>query len=115
MIMGGVYLAYSAYFLSIDFQVVFTVMNVIMVLLYLGLMITYARGCIDKIKIIDENLAVMRENDENIMRDSLLIKRTMLKWILIGTVVFCFSKALDYGVDNNLADEFMQVRLNTLG
>ena len=115
MIMGGVYLAYSAYFLSIDFPVVFTVMNIIMVLLYLGLMLTYARGCIDKIKTIDENLAVMQGNDENIMRDSLLIKRNMLKWILIGTVMFCFSKALDYGVDNNLADQFMQVRLNTIG
>jgi hypothetical protein len=45
----------------------------------------------------------------------LLIKRNMLKWILIGTVIFCFSKALDYGVDNNLADQFMQVRLNTIG
>lgn len=104
MIMGGVYLAYSAYFLSIDFAIVYTVMNIIMVLLYLGLLLTFAKGCIRNIKNIDENLAIMRDNDENIMRDSLLIKRTMLKWILIGEVVFCFSKALDYGVDNNLGD-----------
>ena len=94
MIMGGVYLAYSAYFLSIDFAIVYTVMNIIMVLLYLGLLLTFAKGCIRNIKNIDEN----------IMRDSLLIKRTMLKWILIGEVVFCFSKAFDYGVDNNLGD-----------
>jgi hypothetical protein len=45
MIMGGVYLAYSAYFLSLDFTVVYTVMNIIMVLLYGGLGITYFRSC----------------------------------------------------------------------
>ncbi len=53
MIMGGVYLAYSAYFLSLDFSVVYTIMNIIMVLLYTGLGITYFRSCLANIKKID--------------------------------------------------------------
>jgi hypothetical protein len=104
MIMGGVYLAYSAYFLSLDFTVVYTVMNIIMVLLYAGLGITYFRSCHANIKKIDTNLAFMARNEENIMKDSLLIKRSMLIGIMIGTVLFCISKMFDYGVNNNLGD-----------
>jgi hypothetical protein len=75
MIMGGVYLAYSAYFLSIDFSVVYTVMNIIMVLLYSGLGWSYFRSCRANIGKIDENLSFLRNNNENIMQDSLIIKR----------------------------------------
>lgn len=104
MIMGGVYLAYSAYFLSLDFKVVYTIMNIILVLLYVGLGLTYLRSCIFNIKKIDANLAFMARNDENIMRDSLVIKRSMLVGILMGTVLFCLTKAFEYGVNNNLGD-----------
>jgi len=44
MIMGGVYLAYSAYFLSLDFKTIFVVMNVIMTVMYLLLGFTYGRN-----------------------------------------------------------------------
>jgi hypothetical protein len=47
MIMGGVYLMYSAFFLSIDFYTIFIIMNVCMVLLYAGLGYVYARNCIE--------------------------------------------------------------------
>lgn len=104
MIMGGVYLAYSAYFLSLDFSVVYTVMNIIMVLLYVGLGLTYFRSCMANIKKIDANLAFMARNEENIMRDSLVIKRSMLIGVMLGTVLFSITKALDYGVNNNLGD-----------
>ena len=104
MIMGGVYLAYSAYFLSIDFALVYTVMNIIMVILYIGLGVSYLRSCRANIVKIDENLAFMRANDENIMRDSLIIKRSMLIGIMLGSVMFCVTKAFDYGVNNNLGD-----------
>lgn len=115
MIMGGVYLAYSAYFLSLDFQAVYVTMNIIMVLLYGLLGINYLRSCLDNLKKIDQNLAFMRANDENIMRDSLLIKRSMLIGIMIGTVFFCLVSVLDYGFSNNLSDEFIQVKLNCIG
>lgn len=45
MIMGGVYLTYSAFFLSVDFDTIYTVMNIILLLLYLALGFTYGRNC----------------------------------------------------------------------
>jgi hypothetical protein len=56
MIMGGVYLAYSAYFLSLDFSLVYTIMNIIMVILYAGLGITFVTSCRNNIGKIDSNL-----------------------------------------------------------
>lgn len=104
MIMGGVYLAYSAYFLSVDFPLIYTIMNIVMVILYLGLGVTFLRSSLENIKRIEANLEIMRDNEENIMKDSLLIKKTMLKGIAIGTVLFCGFKSLDYGLNNNLSD-----------
>ena len=37
MIMGAVYLLYSAYFLSVDFASIYMIMSIIISLLYLGL------------------------------------------------------------------------------
>ena len=37
MIMGAVYLLYSAYFLSVDFASIYTIMSIIIAILYLGL------------------------------------------------------------------------------
>lgn len=104
MIMGGVYLAYSAYFLSLDFSLVYTIMNIIMVLLYLGLGINFYRSCKGSIEKIDQNLGFMDRENENIMRDSLVIKRSMLIGIMLGTCLFCFTKVFDYGLSNNLGD-----------
>lgn len=60
MIMGGVYLAYSAYFLSLDFTLVYTIMNIIMVLLYAGLGLNFIKSCRANIDKIDQNLGFMR-------------------------------------------------------
>lgn len=49
------------------------------------------------------------------MKDSLLIKRSMLIGIMIGTVFFCITNVLDYGVSNNFGDEFIEVKLNCVG
>ena len=37
MIMGAVYLLYSAYFLSVDFVSIYKIMSVVIAILYLGL------------------------------------------------------------------------------
>ena len=37
MLMGGVYLLYSAYFLSMDFSTILEIMSIILSLMYLGL------------------------------------------------------------------------------
>ena len=78
MIMGGVYLSYSAYFLSLDFKTIFTVMNIIMTCVYLALAVTYGRNCFANMKRVKAYLTEMGR-DENIMRESLEIKYTMLK------------------------------------
>jgi hypothetical protein len=56
MIMGGVYLTYSAYFLSVDFINIYYI-------------IMLCSGYIDE----------MVEGEPNIMHDSLVLKRRMLK------------------------------------
>jgi len=45
MIMGGVYLMYSAYFLSLDFPTIYAIMNICLLILYLVMAITYVRNC----------------------------------------------------------------------
>lgn len=50
MIMGGVYLAYSAYFLSLDFNTIFLIMNVALLILYVVLGVTYVRNCWENMK-----------------------------------------------------------------
>ena len=37
MLMGGVYLLYSAYFLSMDFSTILEIMSIVLSLMYLGL------------------------------------------------------------------------------
>jgi uncharacterized membrane protein SirB2 len=45
MIMGGVYLAYSAYFLSLDFSTIYMIMNIVLLIMYVVLGVTYIRNC----------------------------------------------------------------------
>jgi uncharacterized membrane protein SirB2 len=58
MIMGGVYLAYSAYFLSLDFATIYLIMNVCLLVMYVVLGVTYLRNCWENMnicqKFIDE-------------------------------------------------------------
>jgi hypothetical protein len=77
--MGGVYLAYSAYFLSVDFITIYFIMNFTMVGLYSALAYTYAKNSWQQKAVCDNYLEVMVDEENNIMRDSLVIKRNMLK------------------------------------
>lgn len=49
MIMGGVYLTYSAYFLSVDFATIFMIMNFFMVLVYGALGYVYFKNAKENI------------------------------------------------------------------
>jgi len=121
MIMGGVYLAYSAYFLSIDFDTIYMIMNICLLLLYLILGITYLRNCWENMatcqKFIDEQVLNNEEDDGNemgVIMVSLSIKMTMLRWIAIGSFGFCLSKCVKYGVLGMIDDDFLQARSNCL-
>lgn len=75
MIMGGVYLMYSAYFLSVDFYTIYIIMNTCMVLLYGGLGYVYAKNCMENYKSVSTYLDNMVDDEENIMKESLLLKK----------------------------------------
>lgn len=104
MIMGGVYLSYSAYFLSVDFRVIYVIMNVLMTVLYLSLGIIFIKNCRENIKLCQSYLIEMVEGEANVMRDSLMVKKTMMRWICVGSAGFCFTKILLYGIINNMQD-----------
>lgn len=79
MIMGGVYLTYSAYFLSVDFSTIYAIMNTCMVLLYGGLGYVYAKNCLENYRTCSTYVDNMVDGEENIMRESLILKKQMLK------------------------------------
>jgi len=79
MIMGGVYLTYSAYFLSIDFYIIYYIMNGVMVLLYGALGYTFCYNSLYNYYLCQNYLNDMREENENIMQQSLILKSYMLK------------------------------------
>ena len=80
MIMGGVYLTYSAYFLSLDFKTIFLIMNILILLVYLALAFTYYRNCRLNMDSIKTHLDEMAGEQEGVgLQASLLIKYNMLK------------------------------------
>lgn len=111
MIMGGVYLTYSAYFLSLDFITIFIIMNCVMVPVYGALAYVYSKNCWENMKSCKVYLDEMAEGEPMLMQDSLKLKYFMLKWICIGSVGFCITKILLYGVIRNLWDDFITYKL----
>lgn len=81
MILGGVYLTYSAYFLSVDFSTIYLVMNFVMVAVYLGLAISFLRNCRENMNLCKTYLAdlVGPDDDANVMRECLALKFKILK------------------------------------
>jgi len=112
--MGGVYLTYSAYFLSVDFINIYYIMNVAMVCLYGGLGYVFGKNCTSNIRLCSGYIDEMVEGEPNIMHDSLVLKRRMLKGICVGSVGFCFTKVLLYGIINNMMDDFVTYKLELI-
>ena len=74
MIMGAVYLLYSAYFLSVDFASIYKIMSIIISLLYLGLAYSYTMNNLRNTKKIATHMMMLDPNQENIMRGSFVLK-----------------------------------------
>ena len=74
MIMGAVYLLYSAYFLSVDFASIYKIMSIIISLLYLGLAYSYTMNNLRNTKKIATHMMMLDPNQENIMRGSFILK-----------------------------------------
>ena len=74
MIMGAVYLLYSAYFLSVGFASIYKIMSIIISLLYLGLAYSYTMNNLRNTKKIATHMMMLDPNQENIMRGSFILK-----------------------------------------
>lgn len=79
MIMGAVYLLYSAYFLSVDFESIYRIMSIVISVLYLGLAYSFTRNNINNKKRLATHMQMLDPNQENVMHDSLVLKATMIK------------------------------------
>ena len=79
MIMGAVYLLYSAYFLSVDFESIYNIMSIIIAILYLGLSYSFTVNNFKNGKRIKAHMQMLDPNQENIMRESFILKTYMIK------------------------------------
>jgi hypothetical protein len=57
--MGGVYLTYSAYFLSVDFSTIYMIMNFVMVIVYGSLAYVYFTNARDNIRLCSSYIQEM--------------------------------------------------------
>ena len=78
MIMGAVYLLYSAYFLSVDFASIYKIMSIIISILYLGLAYSFTTNNIKNKKRINAHMQMQDPNLENVMRESFVMKKQMI-------------------------------------
>jgi hypothetical protein len=79
MIMGAVYLTYSAYFLSSDFSSISTFMRVMMTILFLGIGFSNLKSikeCLVVVKAFRQQAE--REDPNNVMTASLMLKQKNL-------------------------------------
>lgn len=107
MIMGATYLAYSAYFLSADFQGVKQFMNFVMGVLYLGLLVGSTRHMIKVTKILDHAIALP---DNEAYAESLKLKRYMYRKYSLLLFVYFMLKVLCYTIVYPVSDEVVEVQ-----
>ena len=79
MIMGAVYLLYSAYFLSVDFASIYRIMSIVIAIMYLGLAFSYTANNRRNAKKIASHMEMLDPNQENVMRPSFILKAQMIK------------------------------------
>lgn len=100
--MGAVYLLYSAYFLSLDFDSIMHIMSVILAVLYAAMTYSFTANNMKNGKKIEQHRQMIEFDNENVMRDALKLKARMVQYITLGSFLFTFSKVLDFGVINLL-------------
>jgi len=79
MIMGAVYLLYSAYFLSVDFASIYKIMSIIIAVLYVGLAYSFTVNNVKNTNKIASHMQMLDPNQENVMRASFVLKTRMTK------------------------------------
>jgi len=100
MIMGAVYLTYSAYFLSSDFSSISNFMRVMMTLLFLGIgfvNLKSIRSCLFVVNVFRQQ-AERDDPNNNIMGPGLELKQKNLMAFGIFSGLFYIVKIINYGI-----------------
>jgi len=99
MIMGGVYLAYSAYFLSNGFSGVLYFMLAVMILMYTLMLVVNSKNIIQCIKLLQTFIS-QNQNDgimeTQLMLPQLFLKKSILFKFLFITIGYFLTKAVGY-------------------
>eukprot|EP00347_Sterkiella_histriomuscorum_P011895 403370686 len=113
MIMGAVYLTYSAYFLSADFIGISYFMKGLMAVLYLGLGLVNLKNLRETINMIKGyQTQSMRDNPNDIMLPALKLKETILKRFTVMMLGYFILKIIKYGLISFLGDETLSERFS---
>ena len=99
MIMGGVYLAYSAYFLSNGFTGVLYFMLAVMILMYALMGIVNSKNIIQCVKLLQSFITQSRNEqviDTQLMLPQLILKKSILFKFLIITMGYFLMKVVVY-------------------
>ena len=56
----------------------------------------------------------MVDGEANVMKESLVMKKSMLHYICVGSAGFCFTKILLYAIISNMQDEFVTYKFELI-
>lgn len=107
--MGGVYLLYSAYFLSLDFTAIYITVSIMIALLYLVFLgLFYKDAMRDNFAKLNRFLAGSGEN----MVECLVLKKKIVFFIWVGSSLFCLTNIIRYAGVNMIGDDFLRSKLS---
>ena len=92
MIMGAVYLVYSAYYISANMESVKNMIGMFINILYLGLFAFIMRNSFNVLNVLKTHQSLVRTNDVTSLYHTLSLKiNLMTKFIYIVTAYFMFE------------------------
>ena len=114
LIIGVMYLMYSAYFLQSDLIGVTSFINFAMTFAYSFLAIVNLKGIQEQVELMKRLLNRTEEIQEAPFQESLRLKMKMLKFLQLFIVLFFLPKILMYYTESQQPhNEFLRVRLNS--
>lgn len=115
LVMGAMYLLYSAYFLSADVVGLKTFVDSFLTLTYFFLGFANYKGCSNQAELMKQILAQNNEDLGGNFRDAIRLKMAIMQHMRAFVVLFFLQRTMLYYYESlNSDNEFMQVRLNTV-
>ncbi len=92
MLMGAVYLTYSAYYVSVNVNGIKNLIGMIINILYLALFIFVLRNSIFVLSTLKMHYEIVTNNNATILQETLALKISMMtKFIYISSAFFFFE------------------------